>query len=104
MPLSVTDAAEVFRDALREAVRHHALWYLVQGIVALFFVVTLVWVVGSWWRRRVGEERATARLRKPRIVFAGLAVAAVLTGVVATVAVIDTGHSGATSVWENAAP
>ena len=75
-----------------------------QGIVALFFVVTLVWVVGSWWRRRVGEERATARLRKPRIVFAGLAVAAVLTGVVATVAVIDTGHSGATSVWENAAP
>ena len=34
----------------------------------------------------------------------GLAVAAVLTGVVATVAVIDTGHSGATSVWENAAP
>ena len=35
MPLSVTDAAEVFRQALRDAVRRHALWYLVQGIVVL---------------------------------------------------------------------
>lgn len=35
MPLSVTDAAEVFRQALRDAVRRHALWYLVQGIILL---------------------------------------------------------------------
>ncbi len=42
MPLSVTDAAEVFRDALREAVRRHALWYLVQGIVLLIAGVLAV--------------------------------------------------------------
>lgn len=33
MSVSVAAAAEVFRQALRESIRRHALWYLVQGVI-----------------------------------------------------------------------
>lgn len=42
MSLSVADAAEVFRQALRDAVRRHALWYLVQGVILLIAGVLAV--------------------------------------------------------------
>ena len=31
--MTLDEAAEVFREAVRDAVRSHALWYLIQGIV-----------------------------------------------------------------------
>lgn len=33
MSVSVAAAAEVFRQALRDSIRRHALWYLVQGVI-----------------------------------------------------------------------
>lgn len=35
MSVSVAAAAEVFRQALRNSIRRHALWYLVQGVILL---------------------------------------------------------------------
>lgn len=35
MSVSVAAAAEVFRQALRDSIRRHALWYLVQGVILL---------------------------------------------------------------------
>ncbi len=66
----------------------------------LLIVLAAWWAVLRWWRK-VGDERATARLRKPRQVVAALAVVSVLAGAVATGAVITAGHSGADSVWES---
>lgn len=71
-----------------------------QVIAGVFFVLTLLWVLFAWWRRRVGDDRATAVVRKPRVVAAVMAVLVVLSGVTATTWVIRTGHSGAKSVWE----
>lgn len=72
--------------------------------IGLFFVLTLAWVVFAWWRRRVGEERATAVTRRPRLLGITFAVLSVVSGAAATVSVVATGHSGASSVWEDAAP
>ncbi|MGO4834042.1 DUF308 domain-containing protein, partial [Rhizobiaceae sp. 2RAB30] len=33
MSISVDAAAEVFREAMRQAVKRHSLWYLVQGVL-----------------------------------------------------------------------
>ena len=33
MALSVADAAEVFRQALRDSLKRHSIWYLVQGVI-----------------------------------------------------------------------
>lgn len=35
MAISVTDAAEIFRQALRDSLRRHSFWYLVQGIILI---------------------------------------------------------------------
>lgn len=35
MTISLSAAAEVFREATREAVRRHSVWYLIQGILLL---------------------------------------------------------------------
>ena len=45
-----------------------------QVLAGLFFVITLAWVVYDRWHRRVGAERATAVVRKPRHLAIGLAV------------------------------
>ena len=42
MSLSVTAAAEVFRQALRDSVRRHSFWYLVQGVILIAAGVLLV--------------------------------------------------------------
>ena len=33
MSISVDAAAEVFREAMRQAVKRHSLWYLIQGVL-----------------------------------------------------------------------
>lgn len=42
MSVSVAAAAEVFRQALRDSIRRHALWYLVQGVILLLAGVLAV--------------------------------------------------------------
>jgi uncharacterized membrane protein len=76
----------------------------VQTLAGVFFALTLAWILFSRWRGRVGEERATAVVRRPRVIAAVLAVLVVLSGAVATVSVTWTGHSGARSVWEKTSP
>lgn len=76
----------------------------VQVIAGIFFVLLLAWVLFNRWSSKVGDERATAVVRKPRLVGIVLAVLVVLAGVGATVSVTLTGHSGAKSVWEQSAP
>ena len=51
-----------------------------------------------------GEERAVARVRRPKVVAVVLALLVVLSGFTATASVYLTGHSGAKSVWEDTAP
>jgi uncharacterized membrane protein len=76
----------------------------VQIIAGLFFLLVLAWVLFNRWSTKVGAERATAVVRKPKLVGIVLAVLVVLAGVGATVSVTLTGHSGAKSVWEQSAP
>jgi uncharacterized membrane protein HdeD (DUF308 family) len=33
MAMSLDEAAEVFREAMREAVKRYSLWYLVEGVL-----------------------------------------------------------------------
>lgn len=33
MAVSIAEASDVFREALRNSVRRHSFWYLVQGIM-----------------------------------------------------------------------
>jgi uncharacterized membrane protein len=72
----------------------------VQLYAGIFFVLMLAWVLFAWWRRRAGEERATAVARKPKVVATVLAALAILAGAMTTVSVTITGHNGAKSVWE----
>lgn len=76
----------------------------VELLAGVFFVLLLVWVLFSAWRRRVGEERAVQKVRRPKVVGLVLAVLVVVSGVAATSSVYLTGHSGAKSVWEDSAP
>jgi len=72
----------------------------VQVYAGIFFVLVLAWVGFAWWRRRVGEERATSVARKPKIVATALAALAILAGAATTASVTIAGHNGAKSVWE----
>jgi uncharacterized membrane protein len=76
----------------------------VQAFAGVFFLVTAAWVGFAWWRRRVGEEKATATVKQPKLLNIILSVLVVLGGVAATWSVTAAGHSGATSVWEKTKP
>ena len=102
-----SNSGEALEDDLRdtgmtigEAIRDHAeMGERVPVVAGAFFLLVLVWVLVSVWRRRAGDERATAVLRSPKLVVATLLVLSLVAGTVATVSVIRTGHSGADSVW-----
>ena len=48
MTMSLDAAAQVMREAMRETVRRHSLWYLVQGgVVILAGILALVFPVAS---------------------------------------------------------
>ena len=110
--LLATNSGEALEESFRaagqtipETLRDHAeMGDRAQVLAGLFFVITLAWVVYDRWHRRVGAERATAVVRKPRHLAIGLAVVAVLSGAAATASVTWAGHSGARSVWEQDQP
>jgi uncharacterized membrane protein len=79
---------------------HVELGNQVPIFAGIFFALMLAWVLFAWWRRRTGEETATAKVHKPKVVNLVLAVLVVVSGVVATVTVSQAGHTGARSVWE----
>ena len=92
-------------QTISEVLKDHAeMGETARLIVALFFFLTLAWVVFSAWQRRVGDEQATAKVRKPRLIGTVLAVVVVLSGVFASASVMLTGHNGAKSVWETDQP
>lgn len=105
-------SGEALEDDYREAgqtisatVRDHAeLGETARLLSVLFLFAVLAWVVAVRWVRRAGDERATAALKRPRAVVLALAVLASVGGVAATVSVVQAGHSGASSVWEQPAP
>jgi uncharacterized membrane protein len=72
-----------------------------QAFCGIFFVLVLLWVGFAWWRNRVGEEKAVAKVRKPKAIVAVLMVAAVLSGSAAAISIAATGHNGAKAVWES---
>jgi uncharacterized membrane protein len=89
-------------QTISPTLRHHAeLGDSVQGISLLFFGLVAAWVLFAWWRRRAGEEKAIAKVRRPRLVASVLMALAVLAGAAATTAITVTGHNGAKSVWES---
>ena len=48
MTMSLDAAAQVMREAMRETVRRHSLWYLVQGgVIILAGILALVFPVAS---------------------------------------------------------
>lgn len=94
-------AGETISSTLHD---HAEMGDTVQLVAGIFFVLVLAWVLFNRWSTKVGDEKATAVVRKPRLVGIVLAVLVVLAGVGATTSVFLTGHSGATSVWEQSAP
>ena len=72
----------------------------VRLFVGLFFLLALGWLLAARWVRTVGDERAVAAVKRPRLIGIVLALLVAVSGVVATVSVVSTGHSGARSVWE----
>ena len=102
------DLQERFTNAgqgISATLQHHVdMGDAAQSVVGLFFVVVLLWVGFAWWRRRVGDERATAKVRKPSAIAAVLMVFAIGAGIAATTVISIAGHNGAKSVWEQKAP
>ena len=94
-------AGETISGALHD---HAEMGESVELLAGLFFVLVLAWVLFAAWRRKVGEEHAVARVRRPKVVAIVLALLVVLSGFTATASVYLTGHSGAKSVWEDTAP
>lgn len=107
-----SSSGEALEDDYREAgqtisttVRDHAeLGETARLLSVLFLLAVLAWMLVARWVRRAGDERATAALKRPRAVVLSLAVLASVGGVAATVSVVQAGHSGASSVWEQPAP
>jgi len=99
---SLEDTRRASGETISATLRDHAeQGDAVQVYAAIFFFLVLAWVLFAWWRRRAGEERATAVVRKPRVLATTLAALAIIAGVVSTVSVTITGHNGAKSVWES---
>ncbi len=98
---SLRRAGETISGTLED---HVEMGESVQFFAGLFFVLTLMWVLFAWWRRRTGEEQAVKVLRKPKVINIVLAILVVASGVTASWSVYATGHSGAKSVWEQSAP
>lgn len=94
-------AREVISSTLEE---HGEMGDAAQFWTGLFFVLVLAWVLFAWWRRRAGEETATAKVRKPKVVAVVLLVLASVSGVAAGVSIAVTGHNGAKAVWEGDQP
>jgi uncharacterized membrane protein HdeD (DUF308 family) len=48
MTMSLDDAAQVMREAMRETVKRHSLWYLVQGgVMIVAGILALVYPIAS---------------------------------------------------------
>src|SRR6266487_2310852 len=69
MSMSLESAAQAMREAMRETVRRHSLWYLVQGalmvlagLLALVYPVVSSVVVGVLFLRHPGEGLLTLSL------------------------------------------
>ncbi|MFN8020346.1 MAG: DUF2231 domain-containing protein [Acidimicrobiales bacterium] len=82
---------------LTRAIHDHAeMGDQVPWFVGVFFVLVLAWVLVARRRARGDAEAPSI----PKAVVAALLALSVVAGVVATVSVVRTGHSGASSVWE----
>lgn len=90
-------AGETISKTLDE---HAELGDAAQAYCAVFFVLVLAWVVFAWWRNRAGEEKAVAKVRKPKVIAIALMVLALVSGAVAATSIAATGHNGAKAVWE----
>ncbi len=98
---SLTDTLRASGQTISTRLRDHAqMGDRVPWVVGLFLVVTLAWLLVARRHPRTSEPRATVGIRTPRAAIAALAVATVLCGAAATTAVLVTGHSGASSVWD----
>jgi uncharacterized membrane protein len=102
------DLQERFTNAgqsISSTLQHHIdMGNTAQAVVGAMFLTVLLWVGFAWWRRRVGEERAVAKVRRPKVVSVVLMVLALGAGVAATTSVTIAGHNGAKSVWEQKSP
>jgi uncharacterized membrane protein len=76
---------------------HAQLGEAAPWITLVFFVAVLAW----WVWRRWGAERVGAERMAHTAAAVGLPVLVVLSGLVATGWMVQTGHSGADSVWED---
>ena len=50
MAMSLDQAAEAFRDAMRETVKQHSLWYLIKGVLLVIGGVLAI-VFPVFWKR-----------------------------------------------------
>ena len=98
---SLEEAYEESGMAISDTLRDHGeMGETVRLLSLLFFVLVLAWMLVRRWRAKVGEEKATARLKNPRVVVGTLAALAIALGAVATVTMTLTAHNGAKSHWE----
>ena len=92
-----TNAGQTISPTLQ---RHVDMGDAARGVSGLFLLMVLLWVGFAWWRRRAGEEKAAAKVRRPKVLAAALMVLAIGAGVAATTVITIAGHNGAKSVWE----
>lgn len=104
-------SGEGLQDILKErsrAIEEHAEWGDRTRLIAIvFMLVVIAWVVVQrrWERGRAGggaEASSTSAQARTNLARGALAALVVLFAVGSTWAVIETGHSGAKSAWEDA--
>lgn len=81
--------------------RHTELGDQTRVMALVFTLVLAAFVVFAWWRRRVGEEKAVATTKKPKLVVGVLGAVLVVSAALSTWWIVETGHNGAKSTWEN---
>ena len=84
-----------------ELVRHHAELGSAMRPIAFAMFVALVLLVAPAWAYRRGGPGVLVGLGSSRLWSIVITVLAVVTAVLATYWIIQTGHSGAESVWHN---
>lgn len=88
------------------AIRHHAeLGEGARNFSILFAILVVLFVAGEWWLKRraaqTGADGAGKSAGWKKWVLPVAAVLTVASGAWATYSVMDAGHTGAKSTWEN---
>ena len=89
------------REAAHRWADHAALGETARNFALLFLGALVVFVALRWWQERRAGPDASAPSRNVRILNVAVSIVAVLAAVGTVVTIVQAGHTGSESVWED---